>query len=539
MAAQAEERVQMSVRGGERRRWSGATGLSSLLMAAFVAVMALAAAQPAAAQNTQDSSGCSVERLQRMIAPSARVLSAVWKSAAGGVPAHCAVTGYIQHDGKLGFALGLPETWNHKFLFIGTGAFAGAPGDLTPGLRRGYATASTDTGHADRDSMNASWAIGDLAAVRNHFETSIALVPPAMKQVAAIYYGAAPAYAYWDGCSGGGRQGLMTAQRYPDMFDGIIAGAPAWNYTKLFIGFIEHTKLITRSPDNWIPAEIFDAIDREVLRQCDPLDGVVDGLVDDPRVCHPNLSALRCKPKAAAASCLTDAQLAVLEEIQHPRFATPGSGYYGYLLSGADAPQLGWSRFIFGDHPEAGQPGKPVVSPAARLGVGFLRDMIKQDHNYDWRAFSAKADGPALERAWGSLTNADSTDLSRYVRGGGKVIIWHGWADPAIPAQMSIDLYSRIQRDTKGPLVPPTDESVRLFMAPGFQHCRGGTGFTEFDRLTALEDWVEQGRAPASIIATQLVDGQPRRTRPLCAYPKTARYTGRGSQDDAANFVCR
>jgi feruloyl esterase len=510
-----------------------------LLLATAAAGLAIGATQPAAAQAAQGPLGCSVERLQSMMGTSAHVASAVWTAAAKDVPAHCAVEGYVERDGKIGFSLGLPEGWNNKFLFIGVGGFAGYQADLSPGLKRGYATASTDTGHKGKDVWDATWAVGDLPAVRNHFETAFALVPVAMKQVTAAYYGAAPAHAYWDGCSGGGRQGMMAAERFPDMFDGIIAGAPAWNYSKLFVGFLENGKLLAQAPASWISPETFQAIDREVLRQCDQLDGVIDGMVSDPRACRPDLSTLRCKPNAAKASCLTEVQLAVLEKIQRPRYATPNSGYYGYRLTGEDAPQNGWPFLIFGERPATAKAGeRPYQSPDTRLGTGFLANMVKQDPNYDWRSFKAETDGPALEQ-WADLINADKTDLSRYFRRGGKLILWHGWADPAIPADMSIDLYGRILRDTRGALLPSSDRSVRLFMAPGLQHCYGGTGFTQFDRLTALEDWVERGRAPEAMIATQLADGRPRRTRPLCAFPKVARYTGAGSQDDAGNFVCR
>jgi feruloyl esterase len=523
-----------------QRRWRRDSSVTwAALLGAAAAGLALAAAQPAAAQSAQGVAGCSVERLQRIMGPSGHVASADWAIAAKDVPAHCAVAGYIERDGKIGFTLGLPEAWNNKFLFIGVGGFAGYEADLSPGLKRGYATASTDSGHKGKDVWDATWALGDLPAVRNHFETAFVLVPVAMKQATSAYYGAAPAHAYWDGCSGGGRQGMMAAERFPDMFDGIIAGAPAWNYSKLFIGFLENGKLVAQSAANWVSPETFQAIDREVLRQCDKLDGLVDGVVSDPRACRPDLSVLRCKPSAVSASCLTEAQLAVLEKIQRPRYASPNSGLYGYRLSGQDAPQNGWPFLIFGERPATARPGEALYqAPDTRLGTGYFANMIKQDAKYDWQSFKAETDGAALEQ-WADLTNADKTDLSRYFRRGGKLILWHGWADPAIPGDMSIDLYGRILRDTKGTMTPPLDQSVRLFMAPGLQHCYGGSGFTEFDRLTALESWVEKGQAPAAMIATQLADGRPRRTRPLCAYPKTATYTGAGSQDDAASFVCR
>ena len=482
---------------------------------------------------------CSQERLQEIFGPGAMIDGAAKVAASGSQSAYCAVTGSIERDGRIGFTLGLPDQWNRKFLFIGVGGFAGKPAPLSVGLARGYATASTDTGHIG-NSTEAKWALGDPTAVRNHFEVAVELVAVTTKQAAAAYYGSVPVHAYFDGCSGGGRQGLVEAQRFPDAFDGVIAGAPAWNYTKLMAQFVENSRFIHQAPQNHIPPEVFGAIDREVLRQCDETDGVADGIIMDPRACNVDLRTLLCRPNSAGPDCLTPAQLAVVDQMRRPGYARPDSGFHGIFLTGTDGRDLGWYSWYFGIPPAFPGLELPADQPlATKLGIEFIRNIVTHDPEYDWTKFAIAEDSSTIDRVLGDLPNADDTNMGAFFRRGGKLLLWHGWADPGIPPGMSIDLYDHIRRDTKGPLGEPVDASVKLFMVPGMQHCASGSGLTEFDRLSALEAWVERGEAPQAIVATQVVDGRPARTRPLCPYPKVARYKGKGDPDTASSFECR
>jgi hypothetical protein len=522
-----------------------------------VALVQLVSTQVTLAGSDALQRPCSIEGLRARVSSRVHIDSAAYVPGKPDVPAHCAAQGFIEHGTRVGFAVALPDEWNRKFLFLGIGGFGGVLEPLQSGLVRGYATVTTDTGHQGASLEDATWALNNRAGVINHYETGVELTAQALKAFTAAYYGAAPSRSYFQGCSAGGRQGLIEAQRYPSTFDGIVAAAPAWNYTKLLSSFLENGKQILKSPDNWLSPEAFAEIDRVVMQQCDASDGRVDSLVLDPRRCTPDLRELLCKAGEQRPTCLTAAQLDTVHKLVAPPFAKPGTGYFGFPLTGSEKSQgysWGWAEWFFGTRaPMPDASGKlnfarNVLPPAAERGYGpnqfilgeqFFRYMVANDPSFDARSFHLDRDVPELERRMGNLLNADDTDLARFVRAGGKLLIWHGWSDPAIPAEMAIDLYERIRRDT----IPqagaaPVNASVRLFMVPGVQHCGGGSGLTSFDALGALEQWVEQDRVPERIEATQLVDDKPVRTRPLCAYPKQARYRS-GDPDQAASFDCK
>jgi feruloyl esterase len=502
---------------------------------------------------------CTLQRVATMVSAPVSIESARPVAATALVPAHCAISGFIEHGSRIGFTLALPSEWNHKFLFFGVGGFAGVPAPLDSGIARGYATGSTDTGHKGTSVEDATWALNNSAAVLNHYESSVELAATALKELTSSYYGARPAHAYFQGCSAGGRQALVEAERFPGTFDGIVAEAPAWSYSKLLVSFMENAREILKSPDNWVPPEAFPAIDREVLRQCDALDGLEDGIIEDPRACKPDLRRLLCPnptQPGKTATCLTRAQVAILQKLVNPEFARGRPGYYGYYLTGSERSDLswGWSEWFFGTLPPLTDArGKlnfrgDVLPPGPDRGKGpnqfllgeqFFRYMVMNDPGYDARTFELGRDGERLQHRLGGLLDADSADLGPFVRSGGKLLIWHGWSDPAIPPSMAIELYTRILHETRqaaGQL--STAEAVRLFMVPGVQHCGGGAGLTEFDPLAAMEQWAEQGHAPDRITAWQRAGGQRVRSRPLCAYPKTPLYHGSGNPDDAANFRC-
>jgi feruloyl esterase len=297
-----------------------------------------------------------------------------------------------------------------------------------------------------------------------------------------------------------------------------------------------------------------------VLDQCDGQDGdgLKDGIITDPTRCKIDLRPLLCTSTTKPGTCLTPAQHATLEKLMRPAFAGGTPGYFGYRLSGSDrdvGPSWGWPKWFFGTLPPVlDRSGRlayrgDALPPDANRGVGpnqfllgeqFFRYLVVNDPGYDARTFSMRTGALELERKLGGLLNANQTDLGPFIRLGGKLLIWHGWADPAIPPDMSIDLYKRIQRATPHYAgQTPTDQAVRLFMLPGVQHCGGGAGLTAFDPLGAMEKWVEGGEAPDRLTASQLIDDKPGRSRPVCPYPKIARYVGHGNVDEAANFECR
>ena len=521
----------------------------------------MVAAQGASAQSSPTQlqhDRCATARVSAMVSAPIQIESVSYVPATQIVPAHCAIVGFIEHGSRIGFSVALPDTWNKKFLFFGIGGFAGVLEPLERGVARGYATATTDTGHKGSSLEDATWALNNPAAVRNHFETSVDITARSLKTLTAAYYGAVPTRAYFEGCSAGGRQGVIEAQRFPGTFDGIVAAAPAWNYTKLLTTFILNGKRILQSPDNWVPPQMFARIDRVVMQQCDASDGLSDQIVTDPRQCKPDLRELLCKSGSDAQSCLTPAQLHTIQALVAPDFAKRGSGYFGFPLTGSERTagySWGWSEWFFGTvPPRADDSGAMNFVPNTWprdpkqglgpnqfvLGEQFFRYIVMADPKFDARSFQLERDGERLDRNLGELLDADDTDLGAFVRTGGKLLLWHGWSDPAIPAEMAVDLHARIRRDTRQqPGQVPTDEAVRLFMAPGVQHCGGGFGLTSFDALGALEQWVEHGNAPERIVATLLIDDKPVRSRPWCAYPKAARYRGTGNSDDAASFDCR
>lgn len=525
---------------------------------ALVGVALLLSGRAVEAQTSGAS--CDLNGMRSLVSPPISIDSVSHVAGTAVVPSYCAVFGHIQHGTAIGFELGLPDNWNRKYLFYGIGGFAGKLDPIVAGLAKGYASATSDTGHVGTSVQDASWAVHNPAGILNHFESGTALPASALKTLTAAFYGHAPAHAYFQGCSAGGRQAIVEAERFPGTFDGIIAGAAAWDYTKLLVSFIENGKAILGSRANWIPPEEFKAIDHVVQAQCSARagDGTADGLIVNPLLCHPDFRVLMCRKGVKGGPCLTQAQIATLREITTAGFSGGAPGYYGYPYAGsADDAGLswGWPKWFFGTLPPvADRQGRldfraDVLPQGGDLGLGpnqfllgeqFLRYMVMDGESYDARDFAFPKDAERLDRKLGGLLDATQADLGPFIRLGGKLLIWHGWSDPAIPPQMSIELYQRIERSTKHyEDQPQTSDSVRLFMVPGVQHCGGGTGLTDFDPLDALDKWVAQGQAPDTIEAWQVEHGKRVRRRPLCPYPKAAHYRGSGNPNQTSSFVCR
>jgi feruloyl esterase len=428
--------------------------------------------------------------------------------------------------------------WNGKFQGVGNGGTAGviSYGALASGLRRGYATASTDTGHVSKDSADSSWALGRPDLVADFGYRGLHVMTDNGKQITQAFYNARPARSYYVGCSKGGQQGLMEAQRFPDDYDGLVAGDPANNATRSYLAGHLWAALATgKDPESYIPASKLPLLTNAVTAACDAIDGIMDGVLDDPRACRFDPATLLCAAGQDPATCFTAKQVRAVKDIwAGPRSSSGAQIYPGYVPGGEAVPGS-WDRYVTGTG--------PLTSRHFQLADGFLKYVVG-DPNVDFRTFNYDRDFPIALAKVGHSLDAIDPDLEPLERHGAKLIVYHGWSDASIPPMNSVDYYEsvvshlggRVNRDAA---LEKTQTFFRLFMVPGMNHCSGGPGTDNFDMLTALENWVEHGVAPARIVAAHLTSGKADRTRPLCPYPQVAVYTGSGSTDEAANFECR
>jgi hypothetical protein len=450
---------------------------------------------------------------------------------AGDEPAHCDVRGVIAPEVQ--FVLRLPtDTYGGRYLQYGCGGFCGllfpAPfPDCGPEIGD-FAVAVTNDGHVGEGTFGAfdgRWAANNQSARDDWFFRAPHVLSVAAKRIIATFYGSAPRQSYFSSCSNGGREALLLAQRYPNDFDGIIAGAPA-NYLQPLFGmyFPWMARANTSaSGEPIITAAKLPGLHNAVLAACDGLDGLVDGQIDEPRACRFDPATVGC-PGADTPTCLTPAQVEAARKLyagpidERGRRLYPGGQAYG--------SELGWNFWIIPD------PQSDSSSLMAAIGDGYLRYVgypVGTPHSSlaDVRFTAGELHRLTLE---GFKPNALSLDLGAFRRAGGKLIIWHGQADPAIPQASTVDYYTRLVQ--RGGGLRATQEFARLFMVPNIDHCGGGTKLQSFDPIRELVAWVEQSTAPERIIASG-----PTRTRPVFPYPLQAKYDGSGSIDDAANFV--
>lgn len=481
---------------------------------------------------------CTVAALQARAPKGTTITAARTVAAAGRVPVHCLVDGHTTSvDNEVNFRVGLPERWNGKFYFVGVGGLAGTIGSLARGLERGYATASTDTGHTSDDP---TWMTNRAKEIDYGYRgTHVSTV--AGKAVTAAFYSAPIRHAYFEGCSNGGRQALMEVQRYPDDFDGIIAGDPATG-TPMQVGrALVYQKMLAK-PEHFLTREAVELVSKATLAACDRTDGLEDGLITDPTRCTFRPETLRCTG-AASASCLNDGQLDVVQQIYRGATLPNGEVYAWGFPPGHEGDATGWRAWISGPEDPTPQADGRLAYTGARLPAGYnlaesnMRALAldTDDPSFSWRTLRFPADLARMKTMSDILSPLDA-DLRPYQRRGGKLLLYHGWADPAISALGTVGYFNAVTRTVGGPAA--ADRFARLYLVPGMHHCSGGPGPNEFDMLTPLEQWVEQGIAPASVVATRRTDGIVSRTRPLCPHPQVARYTGTGSIDDASNFRC-
>jgi tannase/feruloyl esterase len=411
--------------------------------------------------------------------------------------------------------------WNGKFQGIGNGGWAGIISypALADAIAHGYAAASTDTGHS---GDGGTFALGHPEKFVDFAWRSVHEMTVAAKSIVAAFYGKGPQRSYWNGCSTGGRQGLMEAQRFPADYDGIVAGAPANPRMQLNAAGMAMHQALWRDPASAIPAAKYPIIHDAVLAACDGLDGLKDRLIQNPTRCQFDPAVVACKTGDDPQSCLTPPQVEAARTIMSP-VRTRGS--VQLLPRREPGSEIGWGFFFGGPEPI------PLVADSFKY-------IVFKDPTWDWRTFDLDRDLAKADAA-GELEIADvaNANLSTFVTRGGKLLMYHGWSDALIPPGATINFYNRLAAETPGAGKP--SDWVRLFMAPGMGHCRGGDGPNSFDAVAALDAWVEARRPPERIIAIQVTSGAATRTRPLCPYPQLAVYTGKGSIDDAANFACK
>ena len=432
--------------------------------------------------------------------------------------AYCRIAAVLapSADSHIEIELRLPTAgWNGKFEAVGNGGWAGSinTNAMAAALREGYATASTDTGHKSAETPGGSFALGHPERLVDYGYRAVHEMTVTARALIAAFYGRAARLSYWNGCSNGGRQGLMEAQRYPEDFDGIVAGAPAANWSGRALSSLWVAQAVHKDDASYIPPAKYPLLHKAVLEACDALDGVRDGTLEDPVQCKFDPAVLRC-PGADGPACLTTPQVEAARKIYAAR-----QDVFPGLEPGSE---LGWATY--------GGP-RPFS-----IGEDFFRFVVFQDPAWSYQALNFDRDVALAGRMEHGVINALDPNLRPFFAHGGKLIQYHGWSDPQIPPLHSVQYYGSVVRAMGDAAV---QDSYRLFMVPGMQHCGGGSGPNQFNAVAALERWRESGQAPDRLMAWRVTNSQVEMSRPLCPYPLVAHYKGVGSTNDAANFVCQ
>lgn len=441
-----------------------------------------------------------------------------------GLPEFCRVALTVDPQVNIEVWLPVDGVYNQRFQGVGGGGYAGSIsfGGMGRALRDGYATASTDTGHVGGSGAFALNPDGTLnhQLIEDFASRSLFELTNKSKALIDAFYGQPADFTYWNGCSTGGRQGLMQAQRLPDGYDGILAGAPAINWDRFHAAHIwPHLVRLEEVGDEPIDSCKLNAAVEAAVAHCDGLDGVEDGIVDEPRRC--DFDPAELVGEIVDCGEFTEADARAIRLVwDGPRDTDGERLWYGIPVGANMGALAGGSNPFF-------------------IGLQHAQLWVNQDPDWDWRTLTYDTYEDFFNLSvekFNDVIGTDDPDLSAFRDNGGKVLIWHGWADPLIFPQGTIDYYDRVLEEMGGER--KVKEFARLFMAPGVSHCGGGPGPNQFDMFGTLIDWVEGDEAPDRIIASRVEDGETVRTRPLCAYPDVARWTGSGSTDDADNFEC-
>lgn len=486
-----------------------------LALAAFLSPGCLSAQS---CEHLQSAGSATVSITLAKVIPAGAFATPERRSDFSNLPAFCRVVAASKPtgDSDIGIEVWLPVNgWNGKFLAVGSGGWGGsiAYEAMADALRRGYATSATDDGHV---GGSASFIMGHPEkfvdfAYRSEHEMTVEA-----KVLIKAFYGRDPRHSYWDGCSGGGREGLLQAARYPDEFDGIIAGDPANVRRNAWALWLANQTF--KNAADFIPPSKYPMIHQFVLDACDTNDGLKDGLIENPESCQVDFKKLECKSEDRA-DCLTSRQVQTAQTMISPAKDSAGNILFPRLEPGTE---LRWARLAGGPAP-------------AELFLDQFRYIVYQNPDWDWRTFDLDRDA-----AKANVIDKDVDDLNpnlaAFARHNGKLLLYHGWADQQVAPGSTVDFYQSAV-DASGNAADAPNW-IRLFMVPGMGHCSGGEGPDSFDKIAVMEQWVEQGKAPAEIVAAHRAAGRVDRTRPLCAYPGIARYKGSGSMDEAQNFSC-
>jgi feruloyl esterase len=421
-------------------------------------------------------------------------------------------------DSDIKIEVWLPaNNWNRKLQSVGNGAFSGAISynAMLAALARGYATASTDTGHTGN---TARFGFGHPEKVADFGWRAVHEMTVTAKLVIAAYYDVAPQYSYWNGCSAGGRQGMKEAQRFPEDYDGIIAGAPGLDWTGRAAQALRIAKVLEKNEAARLTAPARELLHRAAIASCDANDGMRDGLITLPDRCSFDPGELECKT-TDGRDCLTRAQVATARLI----YSAGLNAKTGRKIAGlSPGSELGWTDTGW-------------TASARATGLDQFRYLVVGDPAWTVQLFDFESDIARADEADAGTINALDTNLMPFFSRGGKLLQYHGWGDPQISPGNSVEYFTRVTEVAHAATI---DGSYRLFMAPGMDHCGGGEGPNRFDAVTALEQWVEHGKPPDRLDAAHDTNGIVDRSRPLCPYPSIAMYKGSGDKNDGANYVC-
>jgi feruloyl esterase len=444
------------------------------------------------------------------------------------LPAHCRIAATLKPsaDSAIDIEVWMPESsrWNGKFQMVGNGGWAGTISfaAMATAVQEGYATASTDTGHK---GGNALFAIDHPEKLTDFAYRAVHETVVTAKAMISRFYDRGPRLSYWNGCSTGGRQGLMSAQKYPEDFDAILAGAPANYQTHLHAWDLAVSTPVLKDTAGAVSAAKLEMVNRAVINACDAGDGVADGVLNEPTKCTFDVASLQCKAEdpstalgASAENCLTAPQVAAIKRVYEPVKTASGQVVFPGKVPGAET---GFGAYIGGQN-------------APPISVGSFQ-VAYNDAKWDWRTFDLNKDLPVVDQKVGAIVNAVNPDLSKFKARGGKLLMYHGWNDTAISPGNAIDYYTSVQKRMGG----KQDDFIRLFMAPGMNHCGGGPGPNQVNWMAALERWREAGVAPDRIDAVRVNNNRIEVSRPLCPYPQIAVYSGKGTTNDAGNFSCK
>ena len=467
-----------------------------------------------------------------------------------GLPAFCRVIAEVQpvKDSNIKLEVWMPVSgWNGTFVGHGNGGFAGylAYGGMQQALLRGYATASTDTGHVG-GAGDAEWAIGHPEKVIDYGYRGIHEMTVKAKLIVSAFYEKSPQYSYFSGCSNGGRAALMEAQRFPADYNGILAGAPASNWTYAMAGFLWDLKAMTATPGSQIPVPKLPTINTAVMRKCDAQDGLEDGIITDPRSCHFDPAELLCKD-SDSDKCLTAAQVDAVRKVYSGVKDSHDNVLYPGFMPGDELGPGGWAGWLLA----------PVLMSSGQylFGSRYYADMVFEDPKWDPQTFQVDRDLKISNEKKGGILNAANTDLTPFAKRGGKLILYQGWSDAAIAPLNLINYYDGVLKSVPLSSSPNGSSFIKLYMVPGMQHCGGGIGAVDFGQndfasnrehniFTNLERWVKKGVEPSAIVGWQHKDPAKLETeiimkRPVCPYPEVPRYKGTGDVHDATSFECK